>query len=941
MAGRWRSLSCADWFTIGEEPLADSGGWRIEDSALVGYSHVGYYNLTCRDTFEGDLRVEWDATPVRRNQNLNCYIAGTDRTSGYMFHVGGWNNPGVVVLTKGSAMSQLDNARLPSALKVGRTYRICMEKSGQWIRLWVDGRKLFDYRDYDDIAGMGHQSFGFENNNYNRIRLDNVRVWSRAQGRDSSLFTRASRYYIRRDYPSALSMYRLLAGQVSDADTGAQIAYRTALCLEALDSVESALKAYRDVETRFAGHAVCPLSAGRRGAIYDSRADTAAAMQVYREMGARYPGHAVLKTVFFNACNARMARRAQVLAEWVRDSADDGSAGRWLLTETVRMRDLGKTFGLDLSTDMFVEQMAELLVGNDVISIERAESLIPEARGKIANAYVAQGASHVVVARYPDVADMYADALCQTGRLREVLARPGAYRPATAEALLRLGRHEELLENYTDQRGQALAAAMRTGRFELLKQEYPDAFEAYTSAGVELGRASEFFAKVGPEYFAIASTLFYSLNKPLVALLAIDGAQVNLTFRDFVVQNDCLRALGRHGEAFARFARTPMMEVPLGYNLLAMGRPDLVVSRYPKVLELRSRVLLCRGDFDSVTVETVGHRVRLQALLLSGNAAQVKSEYRNSPAALGALAISQADYKGLLKQCRDMRLWRAQALNALGRYDEVLSKYPDQRRCCAQALIAKGRLDEALGQYPESRALVAQALLLNNRWDEVATRFADQPHESGQALVELGRYAEVVANRSRVWPRPDQVFDLRARIALREWSLGNRAGADSILQNGDSTYSHMWNHLRVSRHLLLPVLHGLAGDTAALALGCQAVLENPIQMYSRRLWFEAAYIAGRIDDSTFLAQPCRYRADSRLVLFRAIRADLNADTRNAVRGYREWLTKTGSMVPLYENLSQPNVAIDAFTDLDQSATLRRFAQWRVDVLTGHAVGSES
>lgn len=932
MAGRWQSLSCADWSNLVEEPFPDSGGWRIEDSALVGYSHVGYYNLACRDTFDGDLRVEWDATPLRRNLNLNCFIAGNNRASGYTFHVAGWDNPGVVVLTKGASMAQVDNNRLPSQLRVGRTYRMRMERSGQYVRLWVDGKRMFDFRDLDDIGGPGHHSFGFENNNYNRIRIDNVKVWNRTQSLDVSPLSRAVAAYQRGHFPDALQQLRQIATQSTNDDTVAQALYRAARCLEMLDSVDAAIKAYEQIEARFGSHEVCPLSAGQRGAIYDARGDTATAMKVYREMGAQYPGHAVLRTVFFNMAHTRTVRRQQIVTvELVRDSGDDGRAGEWLLAETVRMRDMGRAFGVALSGNIFMEEMVGALLGSDVITVEQLRELLPECRELHAVQYVYRGAFHIVERDYRDAKTDLSDALRFMGRYSDALRVHGASRSALAGSLLELGRYQEVEHRFPDQRPLCASAAHRSGEIDRLLSEYSEAMGACVAGASEVGRMAEYFATVNPDYYSLASVLFDGVNKPQIALLAMEGSQVSYAFRDYLLLNDILRALGRAEEGTARCARAPQMEVPLAHNYLTIGRPDLAALVYPKLGEVRAKVMLYRGDFDSIHAAYPERwYARLPAFVLAGEYEQVLEQCGNSPWAVATALLAKGDLQGMLKRCPELRTWRAEALNRLGRHDEVLRKYPDRRRACARALIAKGRLDDALARYPESRADCATELLWRGQWEEVIRRFPDMPYEMSQALTELRRYGETAIGRGKVWVKPDQKLELVARMVLTEWRSGNKGVVDSVMAHPPVDYSYQWNAQRFSRFLLAPVLRSLDGDTATLYRECRALMENPNQMFSRRLWFEAAYLRGDIDDSAFLAQPCKFRTADRLLLFRAIRADVAGDAVLASQNYAAWLSAAARVVPLVDDVTMAHGAADVFTDIDESTTLRRFAQWRIE-----------
>jgi tRNA A-37 threonylcarbamoyl transferase component Bud32 len=138
LAEHWVSYASFDWWNASPEPFSDSGGWRVEDGALHGHNLEGFHNLAYRGRIAGDMRVEWEVTPLRNSLDLNCYIGGETRLDGYMFHVA-TRSPRHCNLNKGQSGLPLDRTTLDQGFKVGRTYRFRMEKEGKHVRLLVDG----------------------------------------------------------------------------------------------------------------------------------------------------------------------------------------------------------------------------------------------------------------------------------------------------------------------------------------------------------------------------------------------------------------------------------------------------------------------------------------------------------------------------------------------------------------------------------------------------------------------------------------------------------------------------------------------------------------------------------------------------------------------------------------------------------------------------------
>ena len=115
---------------------------------------------------------------------------------------------------------------------------------------------------------------------------------------------------------------------------------------------------------------------------------------------------------------------------------------------------------------------------------------------------------------------------------------------------------------------------------------------------------------------------------------------------------------------------------------------------------------------------------------------------------------------------------------------------------------------------------------------------------------------------------------------------------------------------RFAHHLLLPVLQTLSGDAGALTKACEALEKKHRYTAAQRLWHEAQYLAGFMDEDVFLRQPHRRWARTNLLALSPLRADIEGRRDDARAGYRAFLSS--------------NEEHDLCGDL----TVRQLAAWR-------------
>ena len=238
------------------------------------------------------------------------------------------------------------------------------------------------------------------------------------------------------------------------------------------------------------------------------------------------------------------------------------------------------------------------------------------------------------------------------------------------------------------------------------------------------------------------------------------------------------------------------------------------------------------------------------------------------------------------------RAAQAKAFDSTGHQDVVLEKYADIRGECAKALNVLGRHAEVMDGY--------QDIFAQSKWEQF------------DALVGLGRCDEALGILSGA---TEAVSRLPAiwQVAMRWLQLGERARADALIARiaalpptfGDEGDAH----LRLMLPALLRVFDGESVDLVQTwrdgALARREIL-------SQNLWHLAALVAGQIDEERFLAQPCRRYLPPRLLMARALKAEVDGRKAEALTAYRQTLA------------AKPTIAFDKPT--------RMLLEWRVSCL---------
>ncbi len=290
------------------------------------------------------------------------------------------------------------------------------------------------------------------------------------------------------------------------------------------------------------------------------------------------------------------------------------------------------------------------------------------------------------------------------------------------------------------------------------------------------------------------------------------------------------------------------------------------------------------------------------------------------------------DYAFIFAHCAEQESIVARALMRMGRFEEVIRRFPKDSGHRAQALNNLGRFDEALalpglptgdlewtlflsgdiarleaeqpsawalnrmksraGRGSEVLAVVqspsnefefgytqrAEALIALGRADEVLRDY-HHPAAHARALVALKRYEEaIVANPADTVACPMAGLGIFIDGNAQRWRE-IQAVLDRLQPNLDD------DDVEFSGYLMAPVLRAISGEAVDPRQAYARVLRDMKETFCQRLWHTAAYIAGDIDEQRFREQPNRTSLDTRLLLARALRAELHGDRAQALECY--------------------------------------------------------
>jgi serine/threonine protein kinase len=314
------------------------------------------------------------------------------------------------------------------------------------------------------------------------------------------------------------------------------------------------------------------------------------------------------------------------------------------------------------------------------------------------------------------------------------------------------------------------------------------------------------------------------------------------------VLNDYLRV---HDQALTD---QPIADVAAGRALLALGRDEELLRRFPSQTWLCSRALLALGADDRIIADY--------------------------PEQLGEVSTAHFDRGEFDQLPPNTDLYRF-ALLWSGHAAEILERYPTNDAACAQALAVLGRLDEALARARAVPSERARILCLMGREDEIT-----EPQQLMYAHLARGDAATLDADPcllgSFAWYAP-------YLAGIDQWLSGKRAEARASFADAWQTMSGRSSHPLLPD--LLPTwLDGVAsGDFASFDRACADCVATRRYEAAQRSWYAARFLLGQIDEAGFRDQPARIAGERDMLLYRAMRGERRGEGAAALADYRAYL----------------------------------------------------
>jgi len=272
-----------------------------------------------------------------------------------------------------------------------------------------------------------------------------------------------------------------------------------------------------------------------------------------------------------------------------------------------------------------------------------------------------------------------------------------------------------------------------------------------------------------------------------------------------------------------------------------------------------------------------------------------------------------------------------------GRYQEVLERYPFMTGECVTAMIRSGRASQALERYADDAGYRNEALLALGRWHEVLEaparplprQLADQ---RAWALIHAGRYGEAACEAHlplpRLWAHTLQGREPGEIPGGTDLLTAYAKSFEAFLKGGpaplaipprklwldlNETNQDAYHEIPWAQYLLVPLAGELRGDASAMHGLVERIADERRRYQAGTLYGTAAYVVGKLSEEEFREQPCKQFVEGRWLFARALRADREKRSAEALDLYRQYVEMP-------------------FAQKGFQWLVHRFAQWRVEQL---------
>lgn len=240
-------------------------------------------------------------------------------------------------------------------------------------------------------------------------------------------------------------------------------------------------------------------------------------------------------------------------------------------------------------------------------------------------------------------------------------------------------------------------------------------------------------------------------------------------------------------------------------------------------------------------------------------------------------------YEEVLHAGADDPSFMAKALARLGRETEAIRLYPDH---CQEAYLSLGRYRELLDRWPEPSEFHLLALYALGRTDALRN-YPDSQGALPQFL--LGPDHFLAASNPR-----DPQFRIPALLwkAVQLLAAGESEQAGTFLAQIPLVQSPdfwLWPDFTCNETILTTVTRGLAGNHALALSEVDMIFAKLKYTDYQRTWHDAGFLLGRIDSQTYREQPCQADLENRLPVITVLKEDW--DGRASAEMYRSLLAR--------------------------------------------------
>lgn len=264
-------------------------------------------------------------------------------------------------------------------------------------------------------------------------------------------------------------------------------------------------------------------------------------------------------------------------------------------------------------------------------------------------------------------------------------------------------------------------------------------------------------------------------------------------------------------------------------------------------------------------------------------------------------------HKGMASNDDFPQAGKLNTLMLLGQYDEVLDAGVDDPSLMAKALTRLGREEEAIRLYPDH---CQEAYLSLGRYRELLERWPEPSECHLMALAALGRTDALRKYPNSQGPLPQFLlgpdhflaesnprtpeFRIPALLwkAVQLLAVGETEEAETFLAQIPLVQSPdfwLWPAPTCNETILTTVTRGLAGNRDLAQSELKRIFAKLKYTDYQRTWHDAGFLLGKITTETYREQPCQADLGNRLAVIAVLKQDW--DGRASADTYRSLVAR--------------------------------------------------